>query len=179
MPFCQYVCSPLRSRRFALAPVAMMTVSAASGSPSSWYFRQHLKGRRKRSIFDTISVIIVLPNRSDRARNLSINSGPNTPPGNPGKFERSTYYNATQRSAVAQRPQREAASSLTCGSSVAPEDAGSGARSLCEGSSTRVDEAVLNSRIDAAPPSCRTSISKRHGQFGRIARKKQQHKSTW
>ena len=65
MPLCQYVCSPLSPRRFALAPVAMIIVSALSGSPSSWYSRQYLKGRRERSIFDTVSVMMRVPNRRD------------------------------------------------------------------------------------------------------------------
>lgn len=89
MPLCQYVCSPLRPRRLALAPVARMIVSALSGSASSWYSRQYLKGRRERSILDTVSVMMRVPNRNDCARNLSISSGPNTPLGKPGKFSTS------------------------------------------------------------------------------------------
>jgi len=92
IPLCQYVSSPFRLRRLALAPVAIMTASVVSGSSLSCPSLQYLKGRWERSIFETVSVMTLVPNRIDCSRNLSINSGPNTPEGNPGKFSTDFFY---------------------------------------------------------------------------------------
>lgn len=65
MPDCQYVSSPGMCIRFALAPVAMINVSAVSGSPCSSPSRQYLNGRSLKSTFEIVSVWIVVPNRTD------------------------------------------------------------------------------------------------------------------
>lgn len=86
IPLCQYLSSPAKPSRFALAPVAIITVSAVSGSPFSEPSRQYLNGRDDRSILDTVSVMMRVPKRTDCARNLSMSSGPRIPLGKPGKF---------------------------------------------------------------------------------------------
>lgn len=88
MPLCQYVSSPGRLRRRALAPVAMMIVSAVSGSSSSKPSLQYRNGRRDRSILLIVSVKIFVPNRSDCALKRSIISGPRMPSGKPGNCYR-------------------------------------------------------------------------------------------
>jgi hypothetical protein len=65
MPDCQYVSSPGRFIRFALAPVAMITVSQVSGSSDSAPSLQYLKGRCERSILLMVSVWICVPKRTD------------------------------------------------------------------------------------------------------------------
>lgn len=65
MPDCQYVSSPGRFIRFALAPVAMITVSQVSGSSDSAPSLQYLKGRCERSILLMVSVWICVPKRMD------------------------------------------------------------------------------------------------------------------
>ena len=91
-PFCQYVSSPCRPRRRALAPVARTTASAVSvGSfslPSAPSFHS-LKGRDFKSSFVIVSVMMWVPNRSDCARISSISCGPEIPLGKPGKFSTS------------------------------------------------------------------------------------------
>jgi len=70
-----------RPRYLADAPVAMMSVRAATSSPSSivsW------KGRCRRSAFTTVPASKAAPKRSACARNRSIRSGPVIASGNPG-----------------------------------------------------------------------------------------------
>lgn len=86
IPLCQYISSPFNPSLFADAPVAMMIVSAVSGSWSSWNSRQYRNGRAERSTLATVSVMIFVPKRKDCARNLSMSSGPRIPEGKPGKF---------------------------------------------------------------------------------------------
>ena len=67
-PFCQYLSSPARFSRFAFAPVARMTTSAVWAGASlslSSYSRQSLNGRLFRSSFVIVSVMILVPKRSD------------------------------------------------------------------------------------------------------------------
>ena len=71
IPFCQYFSSPGRPRRRAEAPVAMMIASAVWGSLSSSYSAQYLNGRLERSTLATVSVMMVVPNRSDCLRMAS------------------------------------------------------------------------------------------------------------
>jgi len=85
IPLFQYLSSPGRFNLFALAPVARMTASAVSNSSSPGaHSRQYLKGRTDRSRREMVSVMIVVPNRTDCERNFSIISGPKIPSGKPG-----------------------------------------------------------------------------------------------
>lgn len=87
IPACQYVSSPGRLSLFAVAPVAMITDSATTGAgPSSVPSGQALKGLADKSTFEMVSVMISVPKFTDCARKLSVNSMPEMPFGNPGKF---------------------------------------------------------------------------------------------
>jgi hypothetical protein len=85
IPLFQYLSSPGRFNLFALAPVARIMASAVSNSSSPGaHSRQYLKGRTDRSKREIVSVMTVVPNRTDCARNFSIISGPKIPSGKPG-----------------------------------------------------------------------------------------------
>ncbi|KAG6542473.1 hypothetical protein Mapa_016163 [Marchantia paleacea] len=77
--------APLKSSLLATAPVAIITVSAST----SFVSVNNLNGLIDKSTRSTVSVKILVPNRRLCARNLSHNSPPKIPSGNPGKFSTS------------------------------------------------------------------------------------------
>ena len=72
VPGVQSFCSPGRLRRFAVAPVAMMSACVVSDCSAE----DTVNGRLDRSTFVTSSVKTRVPKRSDCLRSASINSGP-------------------------------------------------------------------------------------------------------
>ena len=81
MPRCQSRSAPGTYSRLAVAPVAMITVRAATVAPLSVVT---VYGGALRSTALTVSVTMRAPLRSDCRRIRSISSGPPMPSGKPG-----------------------------------------------------------------------------------------------